>query len=45
MPNQKIAVQAAAPDFSLRDTRDQEIRLADFLDRGPVVLVLMRGFA
>jgi peroxiredoxin len=34
-----------AIDFTLKDTRDQEIRLSDYRGKKAVLLVLMRGFA
>lgn len=34
-----------APDFTLKDTRDQEIKLSDFKGKKFVLLVLLRGFA
>ena len=35
---------AIAPDFELKDTRGNLVRLSDYTKRGPVVLVLLRGF-
>jgi len=32
-----------APDFTLRDTHGRDIRLSEVLQRGPVVLVFLRG--
>jgi peroxiredoxin len=34
-----------AIDFTLKDTQDREIHLADFWGQKAVLLVLMRGFA
>jgi peroxiredoxin len=34
----RIAVGGRAPDFVLRRTMDESVRLADLLSRGPVVL-------
>lgn len=34
-----------AIDFTLKDTQDREIQLADFWGKKAVLLVLMRGFA
>lgn len=39
----KIDVMAEAPDFALKDTRGNEVRLSDFRGQ-PVVLVVSRGF-
>ena len=33
-----------APDFELKDTQGNEVRLSDYRNRAPVVLVLTRGF-
>jgi hypothetical protein len=38
-----VKVGDKAPDFSLRNTREQEITLADQLSKGPVVLGFYRG--
>ena len=38
-----VKVGDKAPDFSLRNTRGQEITLADQLSKGPVVLGFYRG--
>jgi peroxiredoxin len=35
---------AAAPDFELKDTRGETVRLSDFRGKQPVVLVMTRGF-
>jgi peroxiredoxin len=35
----------AAPDFALPDPDGNTVRLGDELERGPVVLVFLRGFA
>jgi peroxiredoxin len=34
-----------APDFELKDTLDNKIRLSDYREKKFVLLVLMRGFA
>ena len=35
---------AEAPDFELKDTQGNIVRLSDFRGRQPVVLVMLRGF-
>ncbi len=35
---------AKAPEFELKDTRGQTVRLADYRGKQPVVLVMNRGF-
>lgn len=40
----KLKELVQAPDFELTDTQGRTIRLADFRDKQPVVLVLTRGF-
>lgn len=35
---------AEAPDFELKDTGGNTVRLSAYRDRQPVVLVLTRGF-
>ncbi len=42
MPKLKESVKA--PDFELTDTQGEPIKLSAFTARGPVVLVLTRGF-
>lgn len=32
-----------APDFTLRDTHGRDVRLSNVLQRGPAVLVFLRG--
>jgi len=33
-----------APDFELKDTRGESVRLSNFLGKNPVVLAFLRGF-
>jgi peroxiredoxin len=33
-----------APDFELIDTQGRTVNLTEYLTKGPVVLVLLRGF-
>lgn len=33
-----------APDFTLTDTQENEIRLSDFRDKKNIVLTFLRGF-
>ena len=40
----RVDVHAEAPDFALRDSRGEVVRLADYRGRKLVVLVLDRGF-
>jgi peroxiredoxin Q/BCP len=40
----RIVLNTEAPDFGLEDYRGQMVRLADYLGRKHVVLVLNRGF-
>ena len=35
---------ARAPDFTLKDTQDQDVTLSDFANTKHVVLVFNRGF-
>lgn len=37
------AIDATAPDFALKNLRDEMVSLASLLERGPVVLKLIRG--
>ena len=39
-----ITLNSEAPQFTLKDTRDEEIRLSNFKGNQIVVLVLNRGF-
>ena len=41
---QKMKVLIEAPDFELKDTRGNLVRLSDFYGKQPVVLVMTRGF-
>ena len=41
---QKMTVLTEAPDFELKDTRGNFVRLSDFVGKQPVVLVMTRGF-
>jgi peroxiredoxin len=41
----RAAVGTDAPRFALPDERGDLVSLDDLLDRGPVVLVFLRGFA
>ncbi len=40
----KLSERVIAPDFELLDTQGHAIKLSDYTTRGPVVLVLTRGF-
>ncbi len=40
----KLEQGALAPDFELKNTNDELVRLSDFRGKQRVVLVLMRGF-
>ena len=35
---------AVAPDFELKDTQGNTVRLSDFRGKQPVMLVMTRGF-
>jgi peroxiredoxin len=37
-------VGETAPDFELKDLKDEKIKLSALLEKGPVVLVVLRGF-
>ena len=41
--NRAIKIGDRAPEFTLKNTRDQEIRLEDLIRRGPAVLSFYRG--
>jgi peroxiredoxin len=41
----KIVVGELAPDFELKDTQGQNIRLSDYRGKKQIVLVLNRGFS
>jgi hypothetical protein len=38
-----VKVGDIAPDFTLKNFKDTEISLNDFIDKGPVVLIFYRG--
>lgn len=40
----KLAELAIAPDFELKDTQGNLVRLSDYRGKQPVVLVVLRGF-
>ena len=40
----KLDSNTIAPDFELRDTQGQPVRLSSFRGKHPVVLVMTRGF-
>jgi peroxiredoxin len=40
----KLDVLGEAPDFELKDTLGNTVRLSDFRNKKPVVLVITRGF-
>ncbi len=40
----KVALNAAAPDFTLADFRGETVRLSDFRGRSNVLLVFNRTF-
>ncbi len=40
----KLEQNTMAPDFALKDTQGNLVRLSDFRGRQPVVLVFNRGF-
>ena len=39
-----LAENLHAPDFDLIDTQGRLIKLSEYLSKGPVVLLLLRGF-
>jgi peroxiredoxin len=41
----RVALNAPAPDFGLKDFRGTEVRLSDFQGESHVVLVFNRGFS
>lgn len=41
---ERLNVLAEAPDFELKDTQGQVVRLSSYRGRQPVVLVFTRGF-
>lgn len=44
MEKRKQKEQLVAPDFTLKDTWGNPVRLSDFRGKQPVVLVFTRGF-
>ncbi len=44
MSRKRLQDLAVAPDFELKDTQGNTVRLSDFRGKRPVVLVLTRGF-
>jgi peroxiredoxin len=40
----KLEKLTVAPDFELKDTRGEVVRLSEVCSRQPVVLVMNRGF-
>ena len=40
----RLTNQGIAPDFELKDTQGNLVRLSSYRNRKPVVLVLTRGF-
>jgi peroxiredoxin len=40
----RMEMNGMAPDFELVDTQGRTVKLSDYRDRQPVVLVLTRGF-
>jgi peroxiredoxin len=40
----KVQIDQPAPDFTLTDFRGRQVRLSDFRDKQPVVLVFNRSF-
>jgi peroxiredoxin len=40
----RLADQHVAPEFTLRDHRDQEVSLAGLLSQGPAVITFYRGY-
>jgi peroxiredoxin len=40
----RVALNAPAPDFTLKDFRGEQIKLSDFKERSNVLLVFNRGF-
>jgi len=39
-----LDILTTAPDFELKDTKGNVVRLGDFRGKQPVVLVITRGF-
>jgi len=39
-----LAENLRAPDFKLVDTQGRTVQLSEYLNKAPVVLVLLRGF-
>ncbi len=44
MSRNQLIVSVKAPDFELLDTSGRSVRLSEYTAKGPVVLVLTRGF-
>ncbi len=42
--SKQLRINMTAPDFTLLDTKDEEVRLSQFQGKRIVVLVLNRGF-
>lgn len=42
--SKRVQIEQSAPDFSLRDANDQQIKLSDFKGKANVLLVFNRGF-
>ncbi len=40
----EVAINKAAPEFTLQDYRGNMVSLSHYRDRGPVLLVFNRGF-
>lgn len=43
-PRASLKAGDKAPDFSLPNGDDQQVKLSDYTARGPVVLIFYRGF-
>jgi peroxiredoxin len=41
----QVKIDSIAPEFCLDDVAGRQVCLSDFRGRGPVVIVLNRGFA
>lgn len=40
----KFSINDLAPDFELKDTHDQPVKLSSYRGKKRIVLVLLRGF-